>query len=122
MLKIMLTGALVALSAASSTVMGCSVQIEHYIWDLNSLRVPSKTGDYSVSFTNGNGAQDLTFNLCKNTNTKCTPGDKEVHDFAHLHSNSTCQEITTSEMDDAEAYYLDKNNVDAGLSLVWETS
>ena len=65
----------------------------------------------------------LNFNLCSNTYNACTLANETSgdEDFANLFqtADGQCHRLTEDDMDEAEAQYIDPQNPQYGLRLVF---
>lgn len=67
----------------------------------------------------------MNVNFCSNTYNKCkNPGERwGDDDFANIiFPNGTCHRLTSDDMDDSTASYIDPLNPDYGLRLHFESS
>eukprot|EP00347_Sterkiella_histriomuscorum_P011220 403373286 len=106
----------------SANVVGCSAEVGANIWNLNPLRRTPEHGDYQIEYAAGGAQTTLNFNLCSNTYTNCTlPNGDFDEDFAHviLKKDGKCHRLTEDDMDESVAEYIDKENPEVGLRLVY---
>jgi len=65
----------------------------------------------------------LNFNLCSNTNTPCTLANESSgdEDFANIfnQADGSCHRLTEDDMDESVASYIDPQNPQYGLRLVF---
>lgn len=67
----------------------------------------------------------MHFNLCENTYSKCKQQNEKSgdDDFANIVlPDGTCHRLTSDDMDDSTASYIDSTNPDYGIRLQFETN
>lgn len=67
----------------------------------------------------------LNFNLCSNTNRKCTLADGDYdEDFGNilLQPSGKCHRLSEDDMDESQAEYIDQDKPEVGIKLIFTST